>query len=72
MMWQYYGGTWVWMFPTMLLVWALVIGVIVLTIRWLAAPPSKSETTMETLRRRLASGEITPDEYERTKKLLES
>jgi uncharacterized membrane protein len=36
-----------------------------------AAPPPARETPMEILARRLASGEITPEEYQRARDLLE-
>jgi uncharacterized membrane protein len=72
MMWQYTSANWFWMFPMMLLVWAGVLAAILLTIRLFSTPQARSDGPLDTLRRRLAAGQITADEFERTKKLLES
>jgi uncharacterized membrane protein len=72
MMWQYTSGNWIWMFPMMLLVWAAVLAAILLTIRLFSTPRPRSDGPLDTLRRRLAAGQISADEFERTKKLLES
>ncbi|MEO5918655.1 MAG: SHOCT domain-containing protein [Candidatus Limnocylindrales bacterium] len=66
-----YGWTmglegWLWM-----AVWAIAIVVVV----WLLVREpraSEPETALETLRRRFAKGELSPDEYERARHLLES
>jgi putative membrane protein len=56
----------------MLLFWGGVAAVIVLLVRSLSrSAPSSSDTAMETLRRRLASGEITPEEFDRVRKILQ-
>lgn len=66
-----YGWTmglegWLWM-----AVWAIAIVVVV----WLLVREpraSEPEAALETLRHRFAKGEISPDEYERARHLLES
>jgi len=60
---------------SMLLFWAVTIGVIVLVVRWLGDTgkgSAKSSDALETLRGRLARGEIDPEEFEARKKALES
>jgi uncharacterized membrane protein len=71
MMWGYNMVGWLWMLPVMIIFWGVVIGGIVLVIRAVSMPRSDRETPMDALRRRLASGQITRDEYEQTRKLLE-
>lgn len=52
-------------------IWALVvIGLVWLLVR--EPRRSQSEDARTTLRSRLACGEITPDEFERARRLLES
>lgn len=73
MMYYDYGWGWLWMGLMMLLFWGGLIALVVWLVR-AAAPrshPPSSDSAVETLRRRLAAGEITPDEYERTRKLLQ-
>jgi putative membrane protein len=72
MMWGYNGVGWFWMLPVMLLVWGVVIAAIVLLIRALGASRTGGDEALQTLRKRLAAGEISPDEYERMKRLLQS
>jgi putative membrane protein len=72
MMWGYNGVGWFWMLPVMLLVWGVVIAAIVLLIRALGASRIGGDEALQTLRKRLAAGEISPDEYERMKRLLQS
>jgi len=71
-MWSYNATSWIWMMPMMLLIWMVVIGVVILMVRALSAPREKGDAAMEALRRRLAAGQITPEEYERTTKILRS
>jgi uncharacterized membrane protein len=59
------------MLPMMIIFWGVVIGVIVLVIRAVSMPRSDREAPMDALRGRLASGQITRDEYEQTRKLLQ-
>jgi len=72
MMWGYDAGGWFWMVPVMLLFWGAVIAAIVLVARSLGAPRKDGDAALQMLRKRLAAGEITPDDYERMKRLLES
>jgi putative membrane protein len=72
MMWGYDTSGWFWMVPVMLLFWGGVIAAIVLVARALGAPRTKGDEALQTLRKRLAAGEISPDDYERMKRLLQS
>lgn len=71
MMWSYNVLGWFWMLPLMLLFWGVFIVVIVLVVRALGSRVDGNEA-MQALDKRLAAGEIGPDEYEKTKKLLQS
>jgi uncharacterized membrane protein len=71
MMWGFNTVSWFWMLPMMLVFWAVAVGVIVVLVRSLASPRFDRDAPMEALRRRLAAGQITRDEYEKTKQLLE-
>ena len=53
----------------MVLVWGGGIALVILAVRAFSGPKQPDSTT-ETLRRRLAIGQITPEEYERTRKAL--
>lgn len=72
MMWNYGGDVWsgLWM----AVVSILFVGGLVLLGVWAVRASSGStrrgDAAMETLRKRLASGEITPDEFEKTRKAL--
>jgi len=71
MMWfGYEPASWAWMVPLMVFFWAFVIGFIVLVARSASRRTERDDQAMNTLRRRLAAGEITPDEYEHTKRIL--
>jgi putative membrane protein len=64
--WAMGTEAWIWMGA-----WAIVMVVVV----WLLVREphrDEREDALETLRRRLARGEITPDEFERARHLLES
>ena len=69
MMWNYYGG-WVWIVPLMMVcavvMIALLMGALRLFVGWQSGP----DPAVETLRRRLAAGEITQEEFEKTNRLL--
>lgn len=62
-----------WAWPVMALFWVGVILLVVWAVRALSGsgPRSQNDGAMELLKRRLASGEITQDEYERTRRLLQ-
>lgn len=71
MMWGYYGGwSWLWMAVMMILLWSGIIAVAVFAIRAFAAPRA-GDQALAVLRRRLASGEITQEEFENTRKALQ-
>ncbi len=71
MMWYYGGGwNWLWMSGMMVVFWGAVILLAIWAFRALARPANSSDSAIETLRRRLAAGEISPEEFEKTKRLL--
>jgi putative membrane protein len=71
MMWGYVDGwTWLWMAAIMVLFWGGIIALAVLVIRSLTGPKS-NDAALDVLRRRFASGEITQDEFEKTRKALQ-
>jgi uncharacterized membrane protein len=72
MMWGYNVLGWFWMLPLMLLFWGAFIAVIVLVVRALGSLRIDGNGAMQALQKRLAAGEISPDEYQKTKKLLQS
>lgn len=72
-MWMYdggYGVGWLWMAGTMVLFWGGVILLAVWLIRSLSSTRQAGDTALELLRRRLAAGEITVEEFEKSKKAL--
>ena len=72
MMWYYGsdGWSWLWMGGMMLLLWGGITALAVWGIRALSGAKVPGDTAMETLRRRLAAGEISPEDFEKTKKAL--
>ena len=71
MMW-YYGGdgwSWLWMAGMMVLFWGGVILLAIWAIRF-SGPRHTGDAAIDTLRRRLAAGEISPEDFEKTKKAL--
>ena len=64
------GWDWVWMALMMVLLWAGVIALGVWAIRSFVAPRQMSDAAVDLLRRRLAAGEISAEEFEKTKKAL--
>ena len=76
MMWDWgsgYGwGMWIFGTLMMLLFGSGLIVLAVFVVRALGGPTQATpDSPMETLRRRLAAGEIAQDEYERTRKVLQ-
>ena len=55
----------------MLLFWGIVIVLIVFALRGRTGPRGDRIDALETLRMRLASGDITQDEFETTRRLLQ-
>ena len=72
MMWYYPTGGFgaFWMAIVMLLFWGGLITLGVLAIRAIVAPRPHVDGALDVLRRRLAAGEITPEEFEKTKHTL--
>jgi putative membrane protein len=72
MMWYYpTGGLGAfWMAVVMFLFWGGLIVLAVVAVRALIHPRPAPDGALDVLRRRLAAGEITAEEFERTKKTL--
>ena len=71
MMWGFYGGWgWLWMTAMMVIFWGGITALIVLAVRAFTGPRGGDEA-MDVLRRRLASGEITQDEFDQTRRALQ-
>jgi len=71
MMWGYYDGwSWLWMAAMMVLFWGGIFAIVVYAIRAFTGRRG-TDQAMDVLRRRFASGEITPDEFEKTRKALQ-
>ena len=71
MMWGYYDGfSWLWMALMMVLFWGGIGAVAVFVLRSFGGSKN-TDQAMDVLRRRFASGEITQDEYEKTRKALQ-
>jgi uncharacterized membrane protein len=71
MMW-YWGPSYGWPITlvgivSMFLFWAGIFVVVVLLARWLG---TSTDPALETLRRRLAAGEITSEEFEKVRRIL--
>src|SRR5947208_4126513 len=75
MMWPYYSdGSWVWMLAMMLVMlvfWGGIIGVVIWAVRAFIQQRPPGDSAMETLRRRLAAGELSQEEFEKTRRLLQ-
>jgi uncharacterized membrane protein len=70
-MWGYSGLNWWWMAPMMLLFWGAAITLVVLAVRSRTGARRGLDNAVTTLRTRLASGDITQDEFEKSKRLLQ-
>jgi len=71
MMWGYYDGwSWLWMVLVMVLFWGGIGTLAVFVLRSFTGSKN-SDQAMDVLRRRFASGEITQDEFEKTRKALQ-
>ena len=72
MMWGYYEGwSWFWMLPAMLVFTVGLIAFLFWVVRAYTGPQRTSDPAIETLRRRLAAGEISQDEFEKTRRILQ-
>lgn len=70
MMYYYDGWTWLWMAGMMVLFWGGVAALIVFAVRAFSGPKG-GDQALDVLRRRLASGEITQEDYEKTRRVLQ-
>ncbi len=73
MMWYGYGLGWMALLgPLMMVVfWGGLILLVVWAVRGFGGRPSESrDSALDVLKRRLAAGEITADEYEQARKVL--
>ena len=72
MMWWGYYNAWSWLLMgvTMLLFWGGIAALIVFAVRAVTGP-RESDQAMDILRRRLASGEISQEEFEKTRSVLQ-
>ena len=72
MMWYYGAGGfgWFWMAAMMLILWGGCFALAVWVIRRFGATSQGADPALEVLRGRLAAGEITPEEFEKTKNAL--
>jgi putative membrane protein len=71
MMWYYGGWGWLWMSIMMVIFWGSILALAVWTIRSFGGAKRDGNAAMDTLRQRLASGAITQEEFEKTKKMLQ-
>jgi uncharacterized membrane protein len=72
MMW-YYGGdgwNWLWTGGMMVLFWGGVILLMIRTTRGFSFSNKTGDAATETLRMRLAAGEISPEDFEKTEKAM--
>ena len=72
-MWGYANDpvNWFWMGLMMVLFWGVIAGLVVYAIRSFR-PSHGGDAAIDTLRKRLASGEITQEEFDKTKHALQS
>jgi putative membrane protein len=68
-----YGSPWMWILGSLMMV--IFMGGLIVLVLWavktISGPrPGGSDTAIEVLKRRLAAGEITQDEYEKTRQTL--
>jgi putative membrane protein len=70
MMWGYFdGGNWLWMAGMMVLFWGGIVLLAVFARAFIG--PKTNDQAIDVLRRRFAGGEITQDEFEKTRKALQ-
>lgn len=73
MMWYYGGGdgwSWLWAGAALILFLGGAILLGIWAVRSLSSPKRTGDTAIEILRRRLAAGEISPEDFEKTRKVL--
>lgn len=64
------GLDWFWIGGMMLLFWGGLMVLAVFAFRAVTGPKQTGDAALDVLRRRLAAGEITPEEFDKTKKSL--
>ena len=71
MMWGYYDGwSWLWVGTMMVLFWGGIFALAFFAFRAWSGTKS-NDPALDLLRQRFARGEITEDEYEKTRKALQ-
>jgi len=66
------GWMWIVMVLVMLVITGALVVLVVFSVRAISGPLAGNSTSaLEVLKRRLAAGEITQDDYEKTRRLLE-
>lgn len=72
MMWGYYDGwSWLWMASMMVLFWGAVIALAMWAIRSFTGPRRHDDDAVDTLRARFARGEISQEEFDKTRRALQ-
>ena len=71
MHWGLAAGAMLWIVPLTVLFWGGAAFLVVLLIRALGTGPRGDDEAMRILRRRLAAGEITQEEFEKTRRALQ-
>lgn len=73
MMWGYYGA-WnpLWMLLPMLIFWGGLAALVVWAVRVFGGAKARDDSALETLRRRFAAGEISQEEYEKMRRVLQA
>ena len=72
MYWGYYDGwSWLLMAAMMVLFWGGIAALIVFVVRAITSPKGGGDQSMDVLRRRLANGEITQEDFEKTRRVLQ-
>jgi uncharacterized membrane protein len=72
MMWGFYdGSSWLWMAGMMLLFWGAAFAAVIWAAKANAGPRQTGDPALEILRRRLAAGETSQEDFEKTKQVLQ-
>jgi uncharacterized membrane protein len=73
MMWPYYGDgwSWLWMAGMMVVFWGALVFLAAWAVQSIGGRKPSGDDAINTLQKRLAAGEITQDEFEKTKHLLQ-
>lgn len=70
-MWYGFGSMWLLGPLMMLLFWGGLVLLVVWAVRSFSRPAPPADSAVEILRRRLASGEITQEQYEQARRALQ-